>query len=263
VLLKDFAAKCDVLWPVASAEDWDKPGLAVGSRKQEISKVLLAVDVTAAVIDEAISIGANLLFTHHPLLLKGVTDVTEDAFKGSLVTKAIRANLALFSAHTNADIVQDGVSDVFAKRIGLVNVRPLVPNGNGIGHGRIGELAGAVQLRELVSLLIDALPTTQRGISASAPEETLVKTVAVCGGAGDSFIGDAFAAGADVYVTSDLRHHVTQEAPLPLVDVPHWASESLWLETAAAQLADLCEGVEFQVSQIVTDPWVFNQGRTK
>jgi dinuclear metal center YbgI/SA1388 family protein len=263
VLLSQIIAVCERLWPTTGAEDWDAPGLVTGSNNQSISRALLAVDVTDAVIDQAISLGANLLIAHHPLLLKGVSTIAEDGYKGSLLAKALRANLAIFSAHTNADIVVDGVSDTFSKRLGLTNIRPLVPTSQNAGHGRIGELGEQMQLGDLVNRLENLLPSTHRGISASAAPTTPVRSVALCGGAGDAFIFDAFAAGADVYITSDLRHHVTQEAPLPVVDVSHWASESLWLETASSQLASMCSGVDFSVSDIVTDPWVFNQGRTK
>ncbi len=263
MLLSEIVAVCESLWPAAGAEEWDAPGLVTGSNNHAISRAVLAVDVTEAVIDQAIARGANLLIAHHPLLLKGVNTIAEDGSKGSLLAKALRANIAIFSAHTNADIVVDGVSDIFAKRLGLTNIRPLVPTSQITGHGRIGEFGEQMPLSDLVDRLSRLLPSTHRGILASAAPTTPVRTVALCGGAGDSFIHDAFAAGADVYITSDLRHHVTQEAPLPLVDVSHWASESLWLETASSQLARICSGVEFSVSDIVTDPWVFNQGRTK
>jgi dinuclear metal center YbgI/SA1388 family protein len=263
MLLSDFTAKCELLWPISGAEDWDSPGLVAGNPGAEVNQVLLAVDVTKEVLSEAIRLGANVIFTHHPLLLKGVNSVAESSSKGALLALAIKSDVAIFSAHTNADIVVDGVSDVIARRLGLANIEPLVPTAPGVGHGRVGNLPAGVSLGELVEKLVTLLPSSTRGVSASASADITVQRVALCGGAGDSFIGAAKSAGADVYVTSDLRHHVTQEAPLPLVDVSHWASESLWLETAAAQLGAACGGVEFTVSQCVTDPWIFNTGRTK
>jgi putative NIF3 family GTP cyclohydrolase 1 type 2 len=96
----------------------------------------------------------------------------------------------------------------------------------------------------------------------------LIETVALCGGAGDSFIEAALASEADVYVTSDLRHHPTldatltpREKPLALVDVSHWAAESLWLEIAATAIANAHPGVAVHVSEVVTDPWVFSINR--
>ena len=92
--------------------------------------------------------------------------------------------------------------------------------------------------------------------------------IALCGGAGDSFIGNAQASGVDVYVTSDLRHHVALDATLnptyprfSLVDISHWAAESLWLEVAKSQLERVLPEVEFEISELVTDPWSFSINR--
>jgi dinuclear metal center YbgI/SA1388 family protein len=214
-------------------------------------------------LEEAVEKGANLVLSHHPLILRGVSSLDEDTNKGSLVTQAIRSKVNIFSAHTNADIVENGVSDVIAKRLGLTNAAPLVPVGSNAGHGRIGNLTEAVTVGELAEKLVDLLPATARGVSSSASADTKVQRVALCGGAGDSFISAAVAAGADVYITSDLRHHVTQEARLPLIDVSHWASESLWLEVAAGQLASKFATEKIFVSSVATDPWSFTAGRTK
>jgi dinuclear metal center YbgI/SA1388 family protein len=225
--------------------------------------VLLAVDVTPEVLGEAVSVGAQLVLSHHPLIFRGLQTVSEDAGKGAIITTAIRNNIALYSAHTNADVVEDGVSATIAKRLGLEDIRPLVSTEAGVGHGRVGVLPKAQSLAELVDKLLEMLPATTRGVSATAGGSTVIRTVALCGGAGDAFIANAKSAGADVYITSDLRHHVSQEAGLPLVDVSHWASESLWLEVAAKQLASRCPDISFVVSSANTDPWVFNRGRTK
>jgi dinuclear metal center YbgI/SA1388 family protein len=263
MLLRDFIAECEMLWPVSGAEDWDAPGLVSGRLEAELKHVLLAVDVTEAVLDEALRLGANAIFAHHPLLLKGVNSVAESTPKGSLLARAIKNDVAIYSAHTNADIVVDGVSDVIARRLGLANIEPLVATSPGVGHGRVGTLPASITIGALVEKLLLLLPSTTRGISASASEDQLVHKIALCGGAGDSFISAARASGADIFITSDLRHHVTQESPIPLVDVSHWGSESLWLETAAAQLGSACVDIEFTVSQCVTDPWIFNKGRTQ
>lgn len=263
MLVRDFAAAFESLWPASGAEDWDRPGLSVGSLNSSVTGVLLCVDVTDRVLEEAVEKGANLVLSHHPLILRGVSSLNEDTNKGSLVTQAIRSKVNIFSVHTNADIVENGVSDVIAKRLGLTNVVPLVPVGSNTGHGRIGNLTEAVTIGELAEKLVELLPATARGVSSSASADNKVQRVALCGGAGDSFISAAVAAGADVYITSDLRHHVTQEAGLPLIDVSHWASESLWLEVAAGELASKFATEKILVSCVATDPWSFTAGRTK
>lgn len=262
MLVREFSDACEVLWPASTASEWDRPGLSLGSFQASVSAVLLSVDVTAEVLDEAESLGANLIFSHHPLLLRGVSSVAEDSTKGKLVAQAIRAGISVFSAHTNADIVEDGVSDVISKRLNLLDSKVLFKTHASSGHGRIGRLAEPATLGELVERLASFLPSTARGVASSGHAETVVQTIALCGGAGDAFIGDAVASGADAYITSDLRHHVTQESGIPLIDVSHWASESLWLEVAARQLTEIFPNEKFLVSSMATDPWVFNSGRT-
>ncbi|MDQ1576681.1 MAG: hypothetical protein QOH55_1831, partial [Microbacteriaceae bacterium] len=138
------------LWPLSGAENWDAPGLLSGNPAAEISSVLLAVDAVADTVDEAIETGADLLLVHHPLLLRGVTSVAEDRYKGALLARLIRADCALIAAHTNADIVADGVSAVIADRLGLVDALPIVAGTDpAIGIGRAGALAEATTLGRL------------------------------------------------------------------------------------------------------------------
>ena len=261
----DFA---ELVWPLEGAEDWDRPGLIVGSREQPVSRILLTVDLTREVLEEAIAGEFDLIFTHHPYLLRGVSTVSEQTVKGSLLSEAIRRGIAIFAAHTNADIVPDGVSDVLAQRIGLSDIRPLVAaqNNPAVGHGRIGKLGSSMTLLEFARQLAGLLPSTATGVRVAGPHDLEIQTVALCGGAGDSFIASAQASGADVFVTSDLRHHLTQDAmelrfvdpKAPcLIDISHWAAEWLWLEMAAQQLASAFENVQIVVSQIRTDPWDF------
>lgn len=263
MLVQDLLAASELLWPRSGAEDWDRPGLSLGSARNHITSVLLSVDVTDAVLDEAISVGANVVLSHHPLLLRGVSYLPEETAKGELIAKAIRSGVSFLAAHTNADIVENGVSDVLAKRLELSNIVPLVKTGDNVGHGRIGSLSSPISVGALVEQIETWLPSTARGLASTAPASQIVQKIAVCGGAGDAFIADAKAAGADLYITSDLRHHAAQEAGLPLIDVSHWASESMWLETAAEQLSKALPEIKFLVSTVVTDPWSFNSGRSK
>ncbi len=257
------------LWPVEHAEDWDSPGFSL-SITGEVDRVLLSVDLTGAVLAEAIEKKCQLVISHHPFLLKGITDVNWDSLKGSVLQNAIRAGVSIYAAHTNADVAVDGVSDSLAKAFGLVDVTPLVPStsDNTLGHGRIGHLAREVSLKDFAIRVAETLPFTARGVSVSGNPDALVSTVALCGGAGDSFMQVAIESGADVFVTSDLRHHVTLDAistprhePFAVVDISHWAAESLWLDSAKKNLVSAHPDVSFQISEVVTDPWTFSINR--
>ncbi|MDE2386311.1 MAG: Nif3-like dinuclear metal center hexameric protein [Actinomycetales bacterium] len=266
--LKQVISELEKLWPLAGAEEWDAPGLVTGSPTQSVSRILLTVDVTREVLAEAIDGAFDLIIAHHPYLMRGVTTLSEDTVKGDVIATAIRHGVAIYAAHTNADIVQDGVSDVMAKALGIVGAAPLVQSSSSanIGHGRIGRLESSMTLGDFARHIARVLPATATGVRVAGDYNREVNLVAVCGGAGDSFIAAAAAQNADVYVTSDLRHHPAQDAVEAvaagiggpaLIDVSHWAAEWLWLDTAAAQITGIFEGLQVVVSHLRTDPWDF------
>jgi dinuclear metal center YbgI/SA1388 family protein len=263
--LRDVVAVLERVYDPAWAEPWDAVGLVCGDPDDTVRTVAFAVDPVAAVVDEAVERGADLLVTHHPLFLRGVHGVPATDYKGRLVHKLIRGGVALFTAHTNADSADPGVSDALAQALGVRDLRPLEARAGNpeLGAGRVGELAEPEPLAAFARRVAAALPGTAGGVRVAGDPERPVRRVAVCGGAGDTFFGAARAAGADVYVTADLRHHPASEAleagGLALVDVAHWASEWPWLRDAADTLRSTLgaagTNVETYVSTLVTDPW--------
>ncbi|WP_394768114.1 Nif3-like dinuclear metal center hexameric protein [Lacisediminihabitans sp.] len=262
----DVNAVVERLWPMSGAEAWDAPGVLSGDPAASVSTIHLAVDAVLDVADEAVAAGADLLLVHHPLLLRGVTSIAEDRYKGAVLARLIRANCALIAAHTNADVVETGTSAVLAAALGLVDARPITSGETPTrGIGRVGNLAEPTTVGRLARLLAEILPATASGIRVSGEYDRPVSTVALCGGAGDSLLSEPAVRAADVYITSDLRHHPASESREnsrvsggpALIDVSHWASEWLWLDTAAAELRDALPGVDVSVSDIRTDPWDF------
>lgn len=265
VLLRELLDTFEEFWPISGSDEWDAPGLVCGSPNSRISRILLTVDVTDEIVDEAIDGGFDLIVAHHPLLLRGVKTVAEETSKGRILAKAIRGGLAVFSAHTNADIVSRGVSAALAAAFGLDRAEPLVESGIGIGHGRVGFLGSEVTLGEFAKGLARVLPPTASGVRVAGSFESPIRTVALCGGAGDSFIEKAYESGADVFVTSDLRHHPVQEVleraraeerNFALIDISHWAAEWIWLDWAAEDIRGRF-ALQVVVSEIRTDPWDF------
>lgn len=260
--LADVIAVLESAYPPKTAEKWDAVGLVCGDPDEEVTKILVCVDPTQSTVDEVVEQNAQLLLAHHPLLLRGVNGVPADDPKGALVHKLIRNHAALYCAHTNADSALPGVSDALAQAIGLTVTGPLEaaePDGD-TGTGRIGELPEAEPLKIFAQRVADALPVTVQGVRAAGDPERLIKRVAVCGGAGDSYLGVATRRGVDAYVTADLRHHPASEhlesGGPALVDVAHWASEWPWCEQAAEILRAAFGGrVDVLVSTRRTDPW--------
>ncbi len=266
VALAEVQSVVERLWPASGTESWDAPGLICGDPRSSIGSIHLAVDAVDATVSEAIEAGADLLLVHHPLLLRGVTSVAEDRYKGALLSRLIRAGAALLAAHTNADVVATGTSAVLAARLGLTGVHPIVSADDPVnGLGRVGTLPRETTLGRLAGELARILPATATGVRVSGDYDGVIRTVAVCGGAGDSLLSAPAVLGADVYVTSDLRHHPASEAREnallnggpALIDISHWASEWLWLETAAHELRDAIPGLIVTVSESRTDPWDF------
>lgn len=377
VTLAEIIAVLDDAYPPALAEGWDSVGLVCGDPAETVAAVLIGVDPTAGMVDEAIGSGSQLLLAHHPLLLRGVDSVAANTPKGALVHKLIRAQCALFTAHTNADSADPGVSDALAgalglNGLGLQGLRPIEPKpqapvdkwavlvpsadadvvrqalfeagagqidtydqcswsvpGTGqfrplegarpavgqvgaletvaeerievlaprgrreavlaallaahpyevpaydvlevapvaspLGLGRVGELPEAMTLREFTAHVAQALPKTEWGVRAAGDPDRIIRTVAVCGGSGDSYLAAVTRLGVDAYVTADLRHHPVDEhlrAGGPaLVDVAHWASEQPWCEQARALLVGAFgDRVQVRVAQTRTDPWTVASG---
>jgi len=265
--LSEVVAALERLYPPHTASSWDRVGLVSGDLDQPVSIVHFAVDPTLAVIEEARAAGADLLITHHPLLLRGVHSVATTSAKGASVTALIQNGIALYAAHTNADVASPGVCDALAGACALVDVEPLEVV-DGVGHGRVGTLASPLTLRAFVLQLSTVLPQAVAGIRVAGPADALVSRVAVVGGAGDDFFDAVRASGADVYVTADLRHHPVLEAREEarggtpyLVDAGHWATESLWLKGARSELLRELGGrgtsLNTHICTLRTDPWDF------
>ncbi|ODU04652.1 MAG: Nif3-like dinuclear metal center hexameric protein [Pseudonocardia sp. SCN 72-51] len=379
--LRDVVAALEAASPPRLAADWDAVGLVCGDPDDEVRRVHFAVDPVVETVDEALAAGADLLVTHHPLLLRGVHGVGADTPKGALLHRLIRGGAGLFTAHTNADSAAPGVSDALAAAIGLTVEGPLqaaparpldkiiafVPTGpalstvhealsdagagqigdyshcsfatagtgqflphegasptigavgklervaetriemvlprhrraavvaallashpyeepaydvlelaelpSDLGLGRIGTLDAAEPLSAFADRVAAGLPATAWGVRAAGDPDRMIRRVAVCGGAGDSALEAAAAAGVDAYVTADLRHHPASEhvlagtGPRPprpaLVDVAHWASEWPWCAQAADVVRAATGGsVDVHVSRLRTDPWTIGRNPT-
>jgi dinuclear metal center YbgI/SA1388 family protein len=259
----DVIAALEQAYPPELAEPWDAVGLVCGDPAEGVSRVLVCVDPVEETVGEAIELGAELIVAHHPLLLRSVHGVGTDTAKGRLVHRMVRGGVALFCAHTNADSADPGVSDALALALGLRVRRPLQPNADGVtGIGRIGELADPETFGAFLERVAGALPRTEPGVFGAGDPDRPIRTVAVSGGAGDSYLTRATEAGVDAYVTADLRHHPAGEhlgagGRVPaLVGVTHWASEWPWCGQASDIIGAALPGtVDVYVSTRCTDPW--------
>lgn len=267
LLLRDVVGVLERLYPPDTAQSWDQVGLVTGDPEQPVERILLALDPTLAVIEEARASGADLLITHHPLLMRGIHSVATTSAKGASVTGLVVADVALYVAHTNADVAAAGVCEALGSAAGLTDTEPLAlveeqP------LGRVGRLAAPMTLGDFATSLYAALPAAAPGLRVAGPPDATVETVAVLGGAGDDQFAAVRACGADVYVTADLRHHPALEAREEarggtpyLIDAGHWSSEAVWLPIVRDALAAALR-VDIDISTVRTDPWTFTVGAT-
>ena len=215
-VIEDFA-------PLSIQEGWDNSGLCIGSPDAEVTSVLLGLDCTPELVDEAIACGADMIVTHHPLIFSGLKKISPDDQVGGAVIKAIKAGISIYAAHTNADKVIAGVSGAMAARLGLENVSILDEDGDGTGLGVVGDLPRPLSAEEAVALVKEKF--SLKAMRTSRPVGP-VSRVAMCGGSGGSLIKAAMASGAQLYISGDISYHnfFTREGFM-IMDIGHYESE--------------------------------------
>ena len=220
----DVAAAIEAFAPLSRQEKWDNCGLQVGSPSAPVHSVLLGLDCTPELVDEAVSVGADMIVTHHPLIFGGLKKVTPEDSVGLALIKAVKAGISIYSAHTSADKVLAGVSGAMAERLSLRNVQVLDPEQDGQGLGAVGDLPSPVTAAEAVEMVRNAF--NLKVVRTSRPIDGLISRVAVCGGSGSSLIPKAIASGAQLYLCGDISyHHFFTGGDFMLMDVGHYESE--------------------------------------
>ena len=222
--VKDVAKAIEDFAPLSLQEGWDNSGLCIGSPDAPVSSVLLGLDCTPELVDEAVACGADMIVTHHPLIFSGLKKISPDNPVGEAVIKAIRAGISIYAAHTSADKVIAGVSGAMAARLGLVNVTILDEDGEGTGLGVVGDLPEPLTADEAIALVKERFAL--KAMRASRPVEGKISRVAMCGGSGGSLIGAAVSSGAQLYLSGDISYHnfFTREGFM-IMDIGHYESE--------------------------------------
>jgi len=222
--VKDVARVIEEFAPLAIQEGWDNSGLCIGSPEDRVTSVLLGLDCTPELVDEAVECGADMIVTHHPLIFSGLKKISPEDQVGAAVIKAVKAGISIYAAHTSADKVLAGVSGAMAARLGLKNVEILDEDGEGTGLGVVGDLPEPVTAAEAVKLVKERFAL--KAMRTSRPVEVPVKRVAMCGGSGGSLIGAARRAGAQLYLSGDISYHnfFTPEGFM-IMDIGHYESE--------------------------------------
>ncbi len=216
-VIEDFA-------PLSIQEGWDNSGLCIGSPDAPVTSVLLGLDCTSELVDEAIACGADMIVTHHPLIFSGLKKISPEDQVGEAVIKAVKAGISVYAAHTSADKVIAGVSGAMASRLGLHDVSILDEDGEGTGLGVVGNLPQPLSADEAVALVKEKFGLKM--VRTSRPVDGKVSRVALCGGSGGSLIRKAMSSGAQLYISGDISYHnFFTKAGFMIMDIGHYESE--------------------------------------
>ena len=237
----------DKIAPRDLAEEWDNPGLLIGSPAAKINKILVCLDVSEAVVKRAEQEHIDMIIAHHPFIFRSLKKIRTDLPQGKLIARLINNNTAVFAAHTNLDSALGGVNDVLAEKIGL-EVEKAEET-----LGRTGKLAKSLTIDEFAKKVKRCLKADNIRLIRAGDRK--VKKVAVCSGSGAEFIGKAAFDGADVFVTGDVKYHDAQQAVMQgihVIDAGHFATEFPVVEALAARLREELQKCRGTV-EILTD----------
>ena len=247
--IHEIVSAFEAVAPLALQESYDNSGLIVGDRDAEVTRALLCLDCTEAVVDEAIVKGCDIIIAHHPIVFGGLKRFTGGDYVQRTVIKAIQNNIAIYACHTNLDnVLRGGVNERIAQQLGFDVERVLRPiaadfgsfaSSDGVVDSEVFRTAGAGILCNLQKPMnvLDFLQHVKERMGAEVVKYTkcdieVVGKVAICGGAGSFLIGDALRAGADAFITSDVKYHEFFDAQgkMLLCDIGHYESEKYTID---------------------------------
>lgn len=248
--LNDFA-------PFALAEKWDNVGLMIGHPESNVSGVLLGLDPCLALFEEARAASINTVVTHHPLLFHPVKKIDLSTVEGRLISFALRHQLNIIGCHTNFDVVPDGVSHVLAQEIGLGNGETLTRKEceTSCGFGWLGTLDKAVGSADFLAMV--ALKLNQPNILVAGTVPEAIQTVAVCGGGCGDLAPLAQERGADVFITSEIKHSQArwaEDAGMCLIDCGHFSTENVALKSLQGFMTESLGLANVKLSQTQDRP---------
>lgn len=250
----EVVAHLDSLFHPEYQEDYDNSGFLLGNSATIYTGALVALDLTPAVITEAVNNQLNLIVTHHPFIFSGLKRITDDSDAGRMAMTLILNGISVYAAHTNLDNLPWGVNGILAQKIGLQNCKILrefkSAHDDSIGSGLVGELPRVVKVDTFLQKVKRL--TRQPSIRTSPHIATQrIQRVALCGGAGSFLIHDAIDAGADIFITADLKYHDFQRAEgrLILVDAGHYETEQFAKEIIYRAISEKFSNFACRISE--------------
>ncbi len=257
--LREVIAALEHLAPLRLQDEWDNSGLQVGFPEAEIDSVLVCLDITEAVVDEAIAAKCNLIVSHHPLIFKALRQVSDATYQQRCVVKALAAGISIYSAHTSLDNAPGGVNHRIAALLGLQKLRWLsLRDGEDAGSGLVGELPASEPDAAFLARVQRTFGV--QCLQHSALDGRQVRRVAVCGGAGAFLLHDAVCAGADCFLSGEFHYHdYFENQGVLLAELGHYQSEQFTQDLLLEYLHKTCPGLTVRKTAINTNPICYDQ----
>jgi dinuclear metal center YbgI/SA1388 family protein len=240
---EEFIHAVNIFAPRNLEEEWDNGGWQINLGNEEVNRVLISLEITNKVIDEAISEKVDFILTHHPLIFNSIRVVDRGHYAGNYIIRLIKAGISVYSCHTSFDSAFGGINDDLAERIGLYKVRRLhthKPSGEIEDIiGRLGEYDSHKTLDEICAILKESLNIDKKLFVIGEPD-TKIKKVAVCGGSGGDLITDVIDH-CDLLITGDVKYHqgqIASEGGLCVIDAGHYDTEKFFSENMSEKLKD-------------------------
>ena len=258
--IKQVLSALERFAPLPLQESWDNAGLQLGLTEAEVSGALLCLDVNEQIVDEAVAKGCNLIVSHHPLLFRGLKQISGADYVQRSVIKAIKHDIVIVSMHTNMDNALDGVNWKIAERLGLTDCKFFAQktvDGIEAGSGVVGNLPLQMDARAFIELV-----KKQFGVQCAQCNELLqrpISKVAICGGAGDFLLSDAIGEGADAFITGEMHYHqyFGYEQQIQICVIGHYQSEQYTAEIFRDIIQKDCPGVKTFIAETNTNPIVY------
>lgn len=259
--IKDIIRIMEEFAPKTLKEDFDNVGLMVGDKNKEVKKILLALDCTLDVIQEAKEKNVELIITHHPLIFRKPSSITTDTLIGKKIIELIKNDISLYSSHTNLDSAENGLNETIVNLLGystneLIEVNKMARNDNE-GLGRIVRLEDFIKLEDLIEDIKEKLNVKSLKLVKGCEK---VKNIAIINGSGSDFFEKAYKKGADCIITGDTTYHYAsdyKELGVSIIDTGHFSSEWIVFLQVINKLTDKLQDIEILISTKSEDPYTF------
>ena len=269
--VRDIKAIIDQSVPESTQEAWDNSGIQIGMEDKPVKRMLTCLEITEAVVSEAVEQKVDMIVSHHPLIFEGLSRIDTDSPKGRIIMKLIMNGISVYSSHTPFDKAAGGNNDHICSLLNLKEIQPVKESGEPKDICLWGKLKGdeaiegsadvAMSFEKFIDYTAKALNLKENEIRAAGDRNKIIRKVAVCTGAGAEFLRAAMESGCDALVTGDVKHHEGLDAleeGFCLIDAGHYGTEKFFAHLMKKRLESLgLDSVEILESQIVTDPFAY------